>query len=109
MTSIFRFGEIFVCRFPFTSGELSKPRPVLLLFDVGSDAVICRITSVEHHGPLDIPVLAWREAGLEKPSTIRLSRLVTVEKSLLTRLIGKLAETDAAPVKAAWNQQMLLQ
>jgi hypothetical protein len=38
------FGEIFICRFPFTSGQLSKPRPALILFDIGQDVVICRIT-----------------------------------------------------------------
>ena len=108
MTSTCKFGELFICRFPFTSGEVSKPRPVLVLFDVGSDAIICRITSVAHQGPLEIPVAGWRQAGLEKPSTIRLSRLVTAEKSLVTRRIGKLTEADAAAVRTAWNQHMTL-
>ena len=38
MTDI-KFGEIFLCQFPFTSGKVSKRRPVLVLFDLESDAV----------------------------------------------------------------------
>ncbi|MDE2060151.1 MAG: hypothetical protein KGL31_08260 [candidate division NC10 bacterium] len=37
--------------------------------DLGPDCLICRITSVPHHGFLDLPVTNWQEAGLEKPST----------------------------------------
>ncbi|MBA3570801.1 MAG: type II toxin-antitoxin system PemK/MazF family toxin [Pyrinomonadaceae bacterium] len=48
------FGEIFICQFPFTSGTASKPRPVLVLFDLQEDVVICRITSVIRSGLLDI-------------------------------------------------------
>jgi mRNA interferase MazF len=108
MTSTCDFGDIFVCRFPFTSGESSKPRPVLVLFDLGQDAVICRITSVQYSSHLDIPILRWQEAGLEKPSVARLNRLVTAEKSLLNRLLGKLSEPDLAAIRAAWNRHMVL-
>ena len=108
MTSTCDFGDIFVCRFPFTSGESSKPRPVLVLFDLGQDAVICRITSVQYSGRLDIPILHWQETGLEKPSVARLNRLVTAEKSLLNRLLGKLSEPDLAAIRSAWNGHMVL-
>jgi mRNA interferase MazF len=93
------FGGIFICRFPFTSGQLSKPRPVLVLFDVGHDVVICRVTSVVHSDPLDIPVMDWAAAGLVKPSVIRLSRLVTAEKSLLRTRIGELTSRDQEEVR----------
>ena len=42
-----KFGDIFICRFPFTSGAISKPRPALVLFDLGLDVVICRITNMQ--------------------------------------------------------------
>src|SRR4051812_38624128 len=87
-----RTGEIFICSFPFTSGQTSKPRPVLVLRNLGIDCLICRITSAPHTGPLDIAVQRWREAGLQKPSVVRLTRLVTAEKNLLRHRIGKLTE-----------------
>jgi mRNA interferase MazF len=102
------FGEIFICRFPFTSGQMSKPRPALVLFDLGHDAVICRITSVQHTGPLDVIVTNWAAAGLAKQSVIRLARLVTAEKSLLHARIGELTDSDKDAVRKIWNGKMTL-
>jgi mRNA-degrading endonuclease toxin of MazEF toxin-antitoxin module len=101
------FGDIYVCRFPSTSGTFSKPRPVLILSDLEIDVVICRITSASYSGSLDVELRSWSVAGLEKPSVARLNRLVT-EKSLLTKFLGRLAASDAAAIKAAWNQHMTL-
>jgi mRNA interferase MazF len=92
------FGDVYVCRFPFTSSTFSKPRPVLVLFDLGADVMICRITSVPYFGPLDIQLCNWSAVGLEKPSVARLNRVVTAEKSLLKRYLGKLAASDAAAI-----------
>jgi mRNA-degrading endonuclease toxin of MazEF toxin-antitoxin module len=85
------FGEIFICRFPFTSGAFSKPRPVLILLDLQQDVLICRITSARPSGALDAVISDWREAGLAKLSIARLDRLVTAEKTILGRKIGKLS------------------
>ncbi len=101
-------GDIFVCSFPFTSGRSSKPRSVLVLIDLDADCLICRITSKPYSGNLDISVRQWREAGLERPSVIRLTRLLTAEKSLLKLRIGALAGEDLQSVKDAWNAHMRL-
>ncbi|MBI1765891.1 MAG: type II toxin-antitoxin system PemK/MazF family toxin [Acidobacteria bacterium] len=102
------FGEIFLCQLPFTNGAVSKARPVLVLFDLPQDAVICRVTSVLHAGPLDLALRDWAQAGLAKPSAARLDRLVTAEKTLLTRRLGQLTAHDEAAVRVAWNQHMKL-
>jgi mRNA interferase MazF len=81
---------------------------VLVLRDLDADCLVCRITSVPHQGFLDLPVTYWREAGLEKPSTMRLSRLLTVEKSLLRLRIGRLEPADLALVRRAWNEEFRL-
>ena len=57
---------------------------------------------------LDVELRGWSAAGLEKPSVARLNRLVTAEKSLLTKYLGRLASSDAAAIKAAWNQNLML-
>jgi mRNA interferase MazF len=103
-----KFGEVFICRFPFTSGAVSKPRPVLVLFDLGFDVVICRITSASYSSSLDIPVRDWKAAGLAKPSVIRLNRIVTAEKTLLHRRLGELCDVDKSAVRTAWNTNMQL-
>jgi mRNA interferase MazF len=106
MTALLKTGEVFVAAFPFTSGEFSKPRPVLVLLDLGSDCLICRITSATYSGPLDVQIQRWREAGLLKPSVARLTRLVTAEKTLLRHQIGTLGAADLRAIKAAWNNHM---
>ncbi len=108
MTSTVEFGEVYVCIFPFTSGRGAKARPVLVLADLGSDCLVCRITSVPHQGFLDLTIGGWQEAGLEKPSTIRLSRVVTIEKSLLKVRIGKLSDDDLSLVRKTWNEEFRL-
>ena len=108
MTSTVELGDVYICLFPFTSGRHFKPRPVLVLCDLDPDCLICRITSVPHQGFLDLRIAQWQEVGLEKPSTIRLSRLVTVEKSLLKVRIGKLSEKDLNIVRKTWNKQFRL-
>jgi mRNA interferase MazF len=102
------FGEVFVARFPYTSGELSKPRPVLVLFDLGADALICRITSVAREGTLDVALRDWRQAGLALPFVARLDRIVTAEKGVLRRRLGQLSANDQAAVRATWNEHMRL-
>lgn len=102
------FGEIFICQFPFTSGALSKLRPVLLLFDLQQDVLVCRVTSVLRNGPLDVTLTDWKQAGLAKPSVARLDRLVTAEKTILGRRLGILSAADQVAIRAAWNQHMRL-
>jgi mRNA interferase MazF len=103
-----KFGDIFICRFPFTSGEISKPRPALVLFDLGSDVVICRLTSVQRTGRLEIRINDWAAAGLAKPSVARLNRLVTAEKPLLRTRLGELSTSDQDAIRVAWNNHMTL-
>ena len=108
MTGIVELGEVYVGIFPFTSGQGGKARPVLVLMDLGPDCLICRITSVPHRGFLDLQIDGWQEAGLDKPSTIRLSRLVTVEKPILRIRVGRLIDEDIARVRKLWNEKFRL-
>jgi hypothetical protein len=78
------------------------------LFDLGSDIVICRLTSVQRTGRLEIAINDWAAAGLAKPSVARLNRLVTAEKSLLRTRLGVMSKSDQAAVRVAWNNHMTL-
>ena len=103
------FGEVWVCRFPFTSGQEAKARPVLVIRDLGMDCLVCRITSVAHYEPLDYALADWQSAGLDRPSTIRVARLVTIEKKSVLRVrIGRLSEADCEAVRTLWNQKFRL-
>ncbi|HUF63961.1 MAG TPA: type II toxin-antitoxin system PemK/MazF family toxin [Verrucomicrobiales bacterium] len=102
------FGEILLCEFPLTSGAPGKTRPALLLFDLGTDALIARVTSVARHGLLDVTLEDWRAAGLLRPSVARLDRLVTAERSVFRRQLGVLSARDADAVRDRWNKHMTL-
>jgi mRNA-degrading endonuclease toxin of MazEF toxin-antitoxin module len=102
------FGEIFLCEFPFTSGVASKVRPVLVLFDLPQDVLICRVTSAARSGLLDVPLHDWKKAGLLRPSVACLDRLVTAERTVLRRRLGVLSEADKNAVRDRWNQHMRL-
>jgi mRNA-degrading endonuclease toxin of MazEF toxin-antitoxin module len=102
------FGQVFIVQFPFTSGAFSKPRPAIVPFDLGQDALICRVTSVLRTDPLDVIIADWALAGLAKPSVARLDRLVTAEKNILGRRLGILTQPDQSAIRTAWNQHMRL-
>ena len=102
------FGEIIICKFPFSSGADSKVRPALILFDLQQDALICRITSVPHFGLMDVSINQWQTAGLLKPSVARLDRIVTAEKTIFIRRLGFLAPNDLEAVRNTWNCHMKL-
>jgi hypothetical protein len=94
------FGEIYVCRFPFTSGTFSKPRPVLVLFDLEVDVLICRITSVLYSGRLDVIsfVIGWPAFGDTRKRII--GRLVPLASQHATPSESNPAPQTRATVKA---------
>jgi mRNA interferase MazF len=102
------FGDVVLCRFPFTSGVAAKVRPALVLFDLSHDLIVCRITSAPAVDPLDVTVDHWQAAGLNQRSTVRLNRIVTIERSIVLRKLGTLDSADQAHVRQAWNQSMRL-
>jgi hypothetical protein len=57
---------------------------------------------------MDVAISDWRQAGLAKASVARLDRLVTAEKTILGRKLGKLSSRDEQTIRRAWNQQMRL-
>lgn len=101
-------GDVFLCSFPFTSGAISKTRPVLVLFDLQQDVLVCRITSAARSNACDVPLLDWSHAGLAKTSVARIDRVVTMERSLLQRRLGQLTPRDLNAIRSAWNQNMRL-
>ena len=101
-------GQIHLFDFPLTSGQRGKLRPALELFDLGTDLVVAKVTSVGKTEPTDLLLEDWKLEGLLKESTVRLGRIVSVEKRVLWKTIGKLTERDLNKVKELWNQSFLL-
>ncbi|MEI2580986.1 type II toxin-antitoxin system PemK/MazF family toxin [Scytonema sp. PRP1] len=96
-------GEFWVADIPFTSGSDSKKRPVLVLWLDGDDFVAAVVTSAKPRTQTDVPLNDWAASGLRVASTVRLSRLDCLEKSLLLVKIGQISESDAKQLNQVWD------
>lgn len=96
-------GDFWVANIPFTNGTGSKKRPILLLWLDGEDVVAAVVTSAKPRSQTDVFLNNWSVSGLRVASTVRLSRLDCLEKSLLLAKIGQISQADAAEVKRVWD------
>jgi mRNA-degrading endonuclease toxin of MazEF toxin-antitoxin module len=69
------------------------------------DVIVCPISSQPRYyskpGSGDLPLKHWKNVGLRHPSTARLSNLLAVEKKLIRRVLGTLAEEDMREIEKA--------
>jgi mRNA interferase MazF len=106
--TITRAGEVWLTQVEFADGSGSKPRPVLILFSHDQDSVLAVVTSAAPRSPRDLIIGDWQVAGLKRPSTIRLDKLVTTSHPRLWARLGRLTEADWKKVVHLWNQEMRL-
>lgn len=79
-----------------------KNRPVLILVNVSNYPVlVAKITKhdVRINYPGEFRVNKWREAGLDYPSTIRLSKRLQLEEYDFTEYLGRLHPFDIIEVQ----------
>jgi mRNA interferase MazF len=88
--------------FPFTDLSTAKTRPALVVSSdafqkSGLDIVLAGITS---QVPKKIPVGDFllspedqRQAGLPKPSLVRLGKIVTLDQRLIRKKLGRISDT----------------
>jgi mRNA interferase MazF len=98
-TTASEFGDVVLVPFPFTDQSAAKKRPAVV---VSSDAyhrdrpdlILMAVTSQPRPAGFgDIPVNAWREAGLLRPSVLK-PLLATVDRRLVLRKLGRLQPQD---------------
>ena len=101
----YRPGEVLLVMFPFVQGGQGKQRPALVVADTGDkDVVLARVTTQNHRAAFDVRLVEWKGAGLLAPSVVRLHKLATINKSLIQRRLGSLADTDRHRVGAILPQ-----
>ncbi len=98
-----RPGEFWVADIPFTNSAASKKRPILVLWLDASDVVAAAVTTAPPRSQFDVALAEWRISGLRKASTVRLSRLDCLERSLLIAKIGIISPADGGTIKRAWS------
>jgi len=95
-------GDFWVADIPFTDSSASKKRPVLVLWLEGSDVIVAAVTSAKPRSQRDVLLTDWKPSGLRLASTVRLSHLDCLEKSLLLGKIGTLSAADGQIIRQAW-------
>jgi mRNA interferase MazF len=97
---IYQLGDIVLIAFPFSDGRRVKKRPAIVLLDSkDNDLLLARVTSQPVNTTFDLFIKKWREAGLLKPSYIRLHKLATIETVLVDRKLGTLSDDDLTQIK----------
>jgi mRNA interferase MazF len=93
-------GEVLLARLVFSGGQGAKRRPVLVVQDFGDDdLLVAPITSQLARTAADLVLTDWKSAGLQLPSTIRIEKLATIEKSCVARKLGTLPPAELVRVK----------
>lgn len=105
MTTV-KAGEFWVAEITFTDRTISKKRPVLILWTDGDDVVVAAVTSSQPRNEKDVLLAEWEKSGLRVSSTVRLSRLDCIERSLLIKRLGGLSERDAKTLKEVWSEHI---
>jgi mRNA interferase MazF len=95
--------EVAVVPFPFVDAPVTKRRPALALTAAAfvrahGHGVFAMITTAKRSAwPSDVPLTAWREAGLTAPSVLRWKLFTLPEAAVFDRL-GRLAASDEEAV-----------
>ena len=83
----------------------SKVRPVLVLD--GDLALILSLKITSHPPRTDVPgeyaLVMWKESGLLKPSTVRVSQLLELNPDQFRKRIGVLREPDRSNIEAIFS------
>jgi mRNA interferase MazF len=96
--------DVILVPFPFSDLSSVKRRPALIVspktYNTGKDVVIAYITS-QVNSPLrfgDYKLQKWKEAGLPKPSLIRM-KFATIDKTIIVKKLGKLENIDSEEIE----------
>jgi mRNA interferase MazF len=92
-------GDIMLVPFPFTDLSETKLRPAVVLWvnAKGQDVTLCFISTqaIDRVTDDEFVILPndseFAQTGLKSPSKVRVARIVTLERSLLQRRLGKLS------------------
>ena len=97
---IYKPFDVIVVPFPFSDSGNTKKRPALVLSSLkkfgglSGHTVCAMITSARNaEWPLDVAIHEIVEAGLPKPSVIRM-KFFTLDNNLIIESIGSLANKD---------------
>lgn len=100
----FARGEIVLVRFPFSDLSQTKLRPALVLAEVEyGDLILCQITSKTYGDRKAVTIATedFKDGSLPRLSYARPGRLMTADRELVSRSLGKLLEAKREEIVTA--------
>ncbi|MGL4618276.1 type II toxin-antitoxin system PemK/MazF family toxin [Chroococcidiopsis sp.] len=109
-------GDIVLAPFPFTDLQQTKLRPAIVIWadSNNQDATLCFISSqsLSNLGigefVIDSSDSEFAGTGLKVSSKVRVTRIVTLERRLITRRLGKLGSNQIQQLNTAMIQAFQL-
>ena len=100
----YKKGDVVLVLFKQSNNE-EKKRPALIVLDIeDNDVVLVPITTTERTNKGDLKILKWKEAGLVAESWMRLAKVTTLNKTMITKLLGTLENSDKENFVQGWNE-----
>jgi len=100
----YEFGDIVLVAFPQSGSSQRKRRPALVILDIGdADVVLAPITTRARSGRGDYQLRDWSASGLLRASWVRLAKVACLEKTDITRQLGRLTDVDKAILSTLWQ------
>jgi len=104
-------GDIVLVKFPFTNLDTIKQRPALVLHHtfhtskidiMGIAMITSQIENYRLKG--DVLIKKWKDASLLHPSLIRLSKMATIDATLIKKKLGQLKAADIKSTKKTFSK-----
>lgn len=111
-----RRGDVVLVPFPFTDLSTTKQRPAVVLssdryHQVTGDCLVAAITSIRPHtlSPGDVPLSPEDQAagGLLKPSIVKIGKLITLNRRLIRRTLGRLPDATVGILLAEMRRFLI--
>jgi mRNA interferase MazF len=106
---------VVVVEIPSSDGSEIKRRPAVVLSEADfhrslPDVIVCQLTSnpvrYRRRAMEDFPLKDWRSCGRRHPSTVRVSRILSVHKRLVGRSNRVLSRRDLARVEGSLRRAL---
>ena len=106
--------DVVLVPFPFADLSTTKQRPCLVITSfkptrLNEHVIVAMMTShVSGLGfPHDVSLVDWQKAGLPKPTLVRLAKVVTLDRKLVRRKLGRLLKTDQQAIVMKFKELFL--
>lgn len=90
--------DVYIADVPFEDIQQSKIRPVIVLEDNVILVLCIKLTTHSPHRG-EYQLAYWKEAGLSQPTTVRIQKILSLDKTNFKKKIGKVSDYDIIQIQ----------